>query len=120
MACRVAGRLDEAVEHLETVLEVSPDDLDALNDLAVTLSERQGEGDIERAVETLTYAAGAQRALKLRRYDSHYNLGNMFMLRGEAGYETAAAEYERALRCDGGADPDVRNNLGCAYHKVSG
>lgn len=96
------GRMTEAVAIFQHVLNVSPDQVDALHYLGLCRFE-QGEAEqgialVRRAIELCPEFA-----------DAHNNLGNMLRMRGYL--DEAAACYERAiaLRPD---NADALNNLG--------
>ena len=84
-----AGKIPEAIEHLEQVLRIKPDDAEACNILGAALME---SGRLPEAIEHL------EQALRLKPdyADAHYNLGTAL---GRAGRLPEAIEHlEHALR----------------------
>ena len=99
-----AGRVEEAVPHLEQVLRLRPDDAGAECNLGDDLTR------LGRPLEALPHL---ERALKLQPdyAEAHNNLGNALMAAGRAS--EGMAHYEQALRCR----PDyavAERNLGIA------
>ncbi|MGO9245281.1 MAG: tetratricopeptide repeat protein [Verrucomicrobiia bacterium] len=104
MALAQAGRIPEAIEHLQQALRIRPNYAEAHNDLGTALAQT---GKTEEAI------AHYQQALRIRpNYaEAHYNLGMALAQTGKIG--EAIAHFEQALRIK----PDfagAHNNLGMA------
>jgi tetratricopeptide (TPR) repeat protein len=101
------GSLAEAVEHLQTALNIKPDFVDAHYNLGSALS-RQGnlEAGIYQFGETLRLDPDNLKALN--------NMGVALALQGR--YGEAANYFEAALK-QNPRDADVHNNLGFALKK---
>ena len=96
------GRMAEAVQIYQQILNVSPDSADALHYLGLCRFE-QGQSDEGIAL--------VRRALEIdpEFADAHNNLGNMLRIRGFLDEAVSAYERAIALRPD---NADAINNLG--------
>ena len=103
-----AGRVPEALEHLETAVSLKPDYLPARNNLGSALS-RLGRTD-EAVVQ---YEAILR--IQPGSVNAHNNLGNALAAAGR--YEEAVREFQAALATDSGA-AKVHNNLGSALSNL--
>ena len=101
VALHQAGRLAEAERLYRSILAIAPGHVPALNNLGLLVAA-------EEAIELFS------RALVVwpDYIDSHQNLGNALLMRGE--FERAAVCYERARRLRPG-DSGLLFNLGKAY-----
>jgi len=103
-----AGRVSEAIEHYQRVLELEPDNLSALINLGAahrqTGALENAETSLRRAVEINPNHGG-----------THYNLGNT--LKDMGRLEDAANSFRRAVQLD----PELaaaHNNLGDALSSL--
>ncbi len=89
IALAQAGRMPEAIEHLQQALQINPGYAEAHYNLGVALTRM---GKIEEAI------AHYQHALQVRpNYaEAHCNLGNAFLRQSKVS--DAIAQYEQALR----------------------
>ena len=95
------NRLDEAIDHYRTALQISPRYDDALNNLGVALAMKgQFDDAIARIRESIGYRPD--------KADAYYNLGNVFVMQREFG--EAASAYKEALRLTPDY-PAAHNNL---------
>jgi tetratricopeptide (TPR) repeat protein len=104
------NRLTEAADAFEREIEVSPSDPLPRYHLALSLIERRVEAD--RAVRLLEDAISLNSGYA----DAHYQLGKIFLERGEN--EKAIVELERAVAADPKKDY-VHYQLSIAYRKAS-
>jgi len=100
----------EAAAAFEREIEISPADPISRYHLAVTLIERRV--DTDRAVKLL----GEAISLKPGYADAHYQLGKLYLERGENA--KAVDELERGAAADPGKDY-IHYQLSIAYRKVS-
>jgi tetratricopeptide (TPR) repeat protein len=107
--CLAEGRVDEAVEWLEQVLDDYPQDAGALNDLGYLWADENE--NLERALGMI------QRAVEAEPENAAYrdSLGWVLYRRGE--YQAAVAELAKAAEME--PDPVVLDHLGDAYAKTS-
>jgi len=140
-AYRYAGKEDQAVKQLESILEMAPDHVEAGQTLAEVYSRREQWKDVVRVLEPLleyrhdypTYHMLAEakyylddhekarkyyeQAIKLNAQSAtdHYALGNIYL----AGnfFALAAESYQSALRL-GLDSPVLRYKLGSAYFNL--
>jgi len=91
LECLKAGRIDEAIGHLEQAATAAPDDYRALDFLGVAYAQK---GLYSRAVGTI------EAAVKLhpRSPGLHYNLGQAY--RADGMYDKAKEHYQMALKID--------------------
>lgn len=100
------GQLDAAEMIYRRVLDVAPDDPDALHFLGVLVHQR---GDSDSAIELIRRSIAIDPALP----DRYVNLGNVLAECGEL--DEAAANYRQAIACAATAAPALANawsNLG--------
>lgn len=100
------GQLDPAETIYRRVLDVAPDNSDALHFLGVLIHQR---GDSDSAIELIRRSIAIDPALP----DRYVNLGNVLAECGEL--DVAAANYRQAIACAGTAAPALANawsNLG--------
>ncbi len=101
-ALRVSGRLEEAVVHLETAIQLNPQDAEAENNLGSALYQ---QGKTRDAITHFLRAAD----LKTNYAAPHTNLGSLYL---EAGLtDESLAQLQTAVALDP-KDGDVQNNLG--------
>jgi tetratricopeptide (TPR) repeat protein len=95
------GRVNEALAHFQTALQINPEQPFVHSLLGVVLLET---GRVDESLAHL------KTALEINPSDgdAHYNLGNTFLQMGRA--EQAIAEYRRALEIDT-YDIEARNNM---------
>ncbi len=98
------GKVDEAIAHYQTALQIKPNCVDAHINLGNALSEK---GSVDEAI------AHYQTALQIKPdyAKAHYNLGNALLQKGKV--DEAIAHYQTALQIK----PDAvvaHNNLGMA------
>jgi tetratricopeptide (TPR) repeat protein len=107
LACESADRVDEAIHDLRRVLELKPDNADAMNALGYTLADRTGKGGGNQIGEAL---ALIEKALALKPgepaiIDSmgwvQYRLGNL-----DAAVEQLRRAYTKQ------SDPEIAAHLG--------
>ena len=101
-ALRVSGRLDEAIAHFETALQLNPEDAEAHNNLGSALDQ---EGKPSEAIGHFLRAAD----LKANYAAPHTNLGSLFLQAGLV--DESLAQLQKAVAIDPN-DADVQNNLG--------
>jgi protein O-mannosyl-transferase len=101
------GRVDEAITHFQSALQINPHYPDARNNLGLALL-RQGRVD-EAIVQD-------QEALQIKPDfpEAHYNLGNALRQKGRV--DEAIAQYQQALQINP-AFAVARNNLGTALRQ---
>ena len=88
LAAHRAGRLDTAEDHYRRVLQLSPDQPDALHLLGVA---KRAQGELDQAIGLMRRALEQMPTL----HDAWYNLGNALAAAGKG--EEAEGAYERAL-----------------------
>ncbi len=98
------GRFDEAAEHYQRAVALSPGYGPAYNNLATNL---RAKGDVSAAIATYQRLLAAQPDYP----DAHYNLGNA--LADQNRLDEAIAQFRVALAADPGS-VEVENNLGIA------
>ena len=104
VALQAEGRFDDAAEHYQRAMTLSPGYAPAYNNLATAL---RAKGDVERAIATYEHLLTVQPDYP----DAHYNLGNALM--DQHRTDEAIAHFNIALRSNPGA-VEVENNLGIA------
>jgi tetratricopeptide (TPR) repeat protein len=104
------GEVQKSLEKMRAVLDVNPDNANAMNFIAYTLADRGM--DYEEAEKLLT------RALELKPDTAAYldSLGWMFFRRGEMS--KAVETLERATEVSPG-EPTIEEHLGDAYAKAA-
>jgi Flp pilus assembly protein TadD len=100
-ALLVAGRVDEALPHLEAAVRLDPAHAEAHSNLGVALARR---GRVDDAIEH--YRAALR--LDARQTQAYSNLGNAYLQQGKV--REAIAWFEQALTLAPG-DPQARTNL---------
>ena len=100
----IAGRVDEAVAHYQTALEIDPDDAETHNNLGLALA---GRGQSNEAIAHFRKALDARPDYA----EAHVNLGAVLISCGQA--DAAIAEYEKALEISPD-DTKAHSNLGVA------
>ena len=105
VALHRAGRLAEAGELYERILEVDPQQPDALNFLGIVLLHRGRIGDAIALLEKSI-------AIDPSRPDVYNNLGNVLLAAERV--DDALAAYEKAIEIDG-RHASALNNLGIIY-----
>lgn len=140
-ACRYAGKVDQAQDHLKQILKATPDHVEAGQLLGEIHAQRKKWKEVVAVLEPLlkyrhdytTYhlLAEAKHNLnddeKARKYfeeaiklnpnsaSDHYNLGNIYL--GGNFYALAAEAYRKALAL-GVDSPVLRYKLGSAYFNL--
>ncbi len=136
-----AGKTDEAIQALETLVKENPGSYDARSWLGfLYLSQGQAEKAVPHLEQALlqrpmdleiqnnlgnAYLATKQYDKALERYrevarlnpamyEPHYNIGNIALLQGD--HEDAVTAYNQAAKLNP-EDPFVQNNLGVALEK---
>ena len=102
------GRFDEAVDPLETVVRLEPNNADGWHKLGTAYQLKEDDA------RALTYYA---KSIKLRPYASTYlNMGDIQY--DEAKYDDAARSYLEAVKLKGPNEPTAHYNLGDAYTRL--
>jgi len=109
------GKREEGLGHLERAVTLAPSHLVALNNLAYSLGERGGEGDLERGLEMASRAV----AMAADRGTVPANLwetrGQIFAKLGR--WRESVVDLERALKQMSGSLP-MHATLGRAYREL--
>jgi protein O-mannosyl-transferase len=83
-----AGKVDEAIDHYHTALDIDPDDAETHNNFGLALA---GRGQLNEAIAHFRKAVDAVPDYA----DAHVNLGVVLMSSGQT--DAAIAEYKKAL-----------------------
>ena len=104
LALMRCGRIDEAIDHFQKVIEIRPDFVDARNNLGLLL---EGRGQSDEAI------AHYRKAIEFRPdfATAHDNLGSALAGRGQI--DEAIAHFRKAIEIQPG-DAKAQNNLGNA------
>lgn len=95
------NRIDDAIKHYTTAVQIRPYYDDALNNLGIALAVK---GELEAALDKF------RKAIEVapHRADTYYNLGNVLVMQHKL--DEAAAAYRQALVLNP-AYPEAHNNL---------
>jgi Tfp pilus assembly protein PilF len=95
------GRVNEAIPHFQIALQITPEYLEARNNLGSALRQT---GRVDEAITQY------QEALRIKpdSAGTHYNLGNALLQKGNVS--EAIAHFQQAVQI-GPADPAAQNNL---------